>query len=303
MRGHSDWVRCVRFSADGSALVSGSHDGTVRMWDVRTGQQTKQLLEDDSEIVSVGMSSDGRRVVCGSEDGQIRVVDGHTGDTLVSPIQAHTDLVRSVEMWADGMRFVSGSDDRSVRIWDGLTGKQAAVCGDDDWSHSGHVRSVCVSPNGLYVASGSSDGTVCVWDGQNGKRILGPLRGHTQWVYGVQFSPDGSHVVSCSADGTIRFWDVSSIGGGAEEQGVTRAATAEEAKENSNESAAFDIWTYDEDGWMVDFHGRRLLWVPSDLRANLVHPLMSSSTGGRTYFHLETEGWKGGDKWMDCYQT
>ncbi|CCO34966.1 Vegetative incompatibility protein HET-E-1 [Rhizoctonia solani AG-1 IB] len=142
MRGHSYSVNCVRFSADGSALVSGSSDGTVRMWDVRTGQQTKQLLQGDSGILSVGMSSDGRRVVCGSKDGRVRVVDGHTGDTLVGPIQAHTDWVPSVEMWADGMRFVSGSYDCSVRIWDGLTGKQAAVCGDDDWSHSGDVRSL-----------------------------------------------------------------------------------------------------------------------------------------------------------------
>ncbi|CCO33531.1 Vegetative incompatibility protein HET-E-1 [Rhizoctonia solani AG-1 IB] len=223
MRGHSNDVNCVRFSTDGSALVSGSHDGTVRMWDVRTGQQTKQLSQGDGGILSVGMSSDGRRVVRGSSDGSIRVVDAHTGDTLVGPIQAHTNWVRSVEMWADGMRFVSGSSDKSVRIWDGLTGKQTAVCGDDDWSHGGSVLSVCVSPNGLYVASGSEDGTVCVWDGQNGKRILGPLRGHTNWVYGVHFSPDGSHVVSCSSDGTIRFWDVSSIGTSAQEDEVSDA--------------------------------------------------------------------------------
>ncbi|CCO33398.1 hypothetical protein BN14_07473 [Rhizoctonia solani AG-1 IB] len=303
MRGHSNWVKCVRFSPDGSALVSGSDDGTVRMWDVRTGQQTKQLLECYREIVSVGMSSDGRRVVCGSKDGRIRVVDAHTGDTLVGPIQAHTDWVRSVEMWADGMRFVSGSDDKSVRIWNGLTGKQAAVCGDDDWSHGGYVLSVCVSPNGLYVASGFVDRTVCVWDGQNGKRILGPLRGHTGSVWGVQFSPDGSHVVSCSLDGTIRFWDVSNIGGGVQEQGATRAATAEEAEKNSNGSAAMDIRSIDEDGWMVDFHSRRLLWVPSDLRAYLEHPPTPLSIGDRAYFHLGTKRWKAGGEWMGCYRT
>ncbi|CCO33401.1 hypothetical protein BN14_07476 [Rhizoctonia solani AG-1 IB] len=302
MRGHSQQVNCVRFSANGSALVSGSSDGTLRMWDVRTGQQTKQLLKDDSQIVSVGMSSDGRRVVCGSQDGWIRVVDAHTGDALVAPIEAYTDWANSVEMWADDMRFVSGSWDKLVRIYE-QTGTQAAVCGDDDWSHSDIVHSVCVSPNGLYVASGDSDGNVCVWDGQNGKRILGPMRGHTNAVFGVQFSPDGSHVVSCSHDGTIRFWDVSSIGAGVQEKGMTRAATAEEAKANSNASAAIDVKSIGEDGWMVDFHGRRLLWVPSDLRAYLEHPPTSLSIGDRTYFHLETEGWKVRNKWMDCYRT
>ncbi|CEL62939.1 putative serine/threonine-protein kinase PkwA OS=Thermomonospora curvata GN=pkwA PE=3 SV=1 [Rhizoctonia solani AG-1 IB] len=203
-------------------------------------------------------------------------------------------------MWADGMRFVSGSDDSSVRIWDGLTGKQAAVCGDDDWSHSEFVLSVCVSPNGLYVASGSDDGTVCVWDGQNGKRILGPLRGHTGAVAGVQFSPDGSHVVSCSDDGTIRFWDVSSIGGGVEEQGVTRAA--EEAKKNPNGSVALDQCSLDEHGWMVNSRGQWLLWVPPDLRQYISFPPTSSALGEGLYFLLETGGWKVGDEWMDCYR-
>ncbi|CCO33399.1 Vegetative incompatibility protein HET-E-1 [Rhizoctonia solani AG-1 IB] len=282
MRGHSKSVNCVRFSADGSALVSGSYDGTVRMWDVRTGQQTKQLLKGDTWIVSVGMSSDRRRVICGSSDGQIRVVDAHTGDTLVGPIKAHTSWVRSVEMWADGMRFVSGSDDKSVRIWDGLTGKQAAVCGDDDWSHGGLVFSVCVSPNGLYVASGSRDRTV--------------------YVSGVQFSPDGSHVVSCSFDGAIRFWDVSGIGAG--KQGMTSAvATGGKAKANSDDRAAPDQWSLDENGWMVDSHGQLLVWVPSDLRMNLEHPPTSLSIGDRTYFHLETEGWEVGDDWIHCYRT
>ncbi|CEL56713.1 Vegetative incompatibility protein HET-E-1 OS=Podospora anserina GN=HET-E1 PE=4 SV=1 [Rhizoctonia solani AG-1 IB] len=296
-------VNCVRFSADGSALVSGSYDGTVQMWDVRTGQQTKQLLKGDEGILSVGMSSDGRRLVCGSMDGRIRVVDGHTDDTLVGPIQAHTDYVRSVEMWADGMRFVSGSDDSSVRIWDGLTGKQAAVCGDDDWSHSGEVLSVCVSPNGLYVASGSFDGTVCVWDGQNGKRILGPLRGHTSYVFGVQFSPDGSHVVSCSEDGAIRFWDVSSIGTGAQEQEVPDAATGPESTDRSSGALTPDLWTIDEDGWAMDSRNQRVVWVPADLRTNLAFPPTSLTISGQGYCRLGTEGREMGDKWMDFYQA
>ncbi|CEL61440.1 Vegetative incompatibility protein HET-E-1 OS=Podospora anserina GN=HET-E1 PE=4 SV=1 [Rhizoctonia solani AG-1 IB] len=249
------------------------------------------------------MSSDGRRVVCGSQDGRIRVVDGHTGDTLVGPIKAHTNYVRSVEMWADGMRFVSGSSDKSVRIWDGLTGEQLAVCGDDDWSHRGDVYSVCVSPNGLYVASGSRDGTVCVWDGQNGKRILGPLRGHTGAVWGVHFSPDGSHVVSCSSGGTIRFWDVSSIGTGAQEQEVPDAATSPESTNRSSRALTLDLWTIDKEGWVVNSCNRRLVWVPFDLRTNLAFPPTSLTISGQGHCRLGTEGLKMGDKWMGCYQA
>jgi hypothetical protein len=82
----------------------------------------------------------------------------------------------------------------------------------------------------------------------------------------------------------------------------TLKATAEEAKQNSNRSAAIDVRTIDEDGWMVDSHGRRLLWVPSDLRQYLSFPPTSSALGEGLYFLLETDGWKVGDEWMGCYQ-
>ncbi|CCO36507.1 Vegetative incompatibility protein HET-E-1 [Rhizoctonia solani AG-1 IB] len=302
MRGHTNHVNCVRFSSDGSALVSGSSDRTVRMWDVRTGQQTKKLFQDNTWITSVGISSDGSRVVCGSRDGRIRVLNVHTGDIMVGPIEAHTDWVHSVETWADGMRF-----------------KQAAACSDDNWSYNACVLvcvssggpyvesgsydgAVCVSPNRLYIASGFYDGTVCVWDGQTGKRILGPLR-HNDSVYGIQFSPDGSHVVSSSYDGTIRFWDVSGIGTGGQEQEAPDIGTGLESTKFSSSDPTLDLWSLDEDGWVVDSRSRRLVWVPSDLRTSLVLPPTSLMVAPQGYCKLETEGWKIGDKWIDCYQV
>ncbi|OHW89558.1 nwd1 protein, partial [Colletotrichum incanum] len=37
LKGHSNWVRSVAFSADGQQLVSGSGDNTVKLWDTATG--------------------------------------------------------------------------------------------------------------------------------------------------------------------------------------------------------------------------------------------------------------------------
>ncbi|CCO31936.1 hypothetical protein BN14_05988 [Rhizoctonia solani AG-1 IB] len=208
MRGHDGFVNCVRFSPDNLVVFSGSSDGTVRIWDVSTGQQLAELFRGNRPIQSVEISPDGQLVACGFKDGCIRVVDRNTGDTLVGPIQAHSDDVASVGFSPNDMRLVSGSYD-SPKIWDAQTGEELVVCGDNGLFRGKGINSVSFSPNGLYVASGYSDWTVCVWDAQNGNLILGPLKGHTSSATGVQFSPDGSHIVSCSRDKTIRFWDVS----------------------------------------------------------------------------------------------
>ena len=44
LSGHSGWVRCCAFSPDGSAVVSGSDDKTLKIWDPSTGTRCKRLL-------------------------------------------------------------------------------------------------------------------------------------------------------------------------------------------------------------------------------------------------------------------
>ncbi|CCO36683.1 Vegetative incompatibility protein HET-E-1 [Rhizoctonia solani AG-1 IB] len=301
MNGHSRPVNCVRFSADGSLVVSGSNDGTVRTWDVSTGQQTKQLFAGYSEILSVGVSPVGSQVVCGSLDGLIRLLDIHTGDTLVGTIQGHTLQVSSVEFSPDGKRLVSGSHDNTARIWDAETGKQLVVCGGYDDSYKGFLNCVALSPNGLHVASCSYGDTLHIWDGQSGKLIIGPLRGHTSIVLCVQFSPDGSHLVSCSHDATIRFWDVSCIGSRLQTNNTIKSD--DEALNCPKSHTGPDWWLLDEEGWVTDSGGRHLIWVPPDLRSCLVFPPTSIIVADQGYYQLDTDGWKIGNKWTECYRA
>ncbi|ELU36529.1 peptidase C14 [Rhizoctonia solani AG-1 IA] len=299
MEGHDDFVNCVRFSPDSTVVVSGSYDCTVRIWDVNTGQQVGQLFNRASPILSVGISSDGHRVACGSIDDNIAILDRHSGTTLVGPIDAHKSCVSSVEFSPDGTHLVSGSYDESVKIWDAETGEQVIACGESGGVHSALVSSVSFSPNGLYVASGSDDHTVRVWDSQNGKLIYGPLKGHTSGVECIQFSPDGSHLVSCSEDCTIRFWDLSFLGTPLQEDtsiGANNAGVAASA----SDSHLSHLSSLDGDGWVVDSHGRRLVWVPSDLRTYLALPPTSSIIAEQGGFILNTDGWNIGDRWTEC---
>ena len=65
LQGHSDSVRSVAFSSDGSRIVSGSADETVKIWNAATGEVENTLQGHSGFVRSVAFSSDGSRIVSG----------------------------------------------------------------------------------------------------------------------------------------------------------------------------------------------------------------------------------------------
>eukprot|EP01043_Picozoa_sp_COSAG02_P033365 COSAG02_NODE_2273_length_9263_cov_10.296377_1_plen_780_part_10 len=201
LMGHSDDVNSASFSPDGTKVVSGSHDQTVRIWDAVTGECEQTLQGHSSHVTSASFSPDGTKVVSGSHDRTVRIWDAVTGE-CEQTLQGHSSYVRSASFSPDGTKVVSGSHDQTVRIWDAVTGE----CEQTLQGHSAGVRSASFSPDGTKVVSGSQDQTVRIWDAVTGE-CEQTLQGHSGYVRSASFSPDGTKVVSGSDDQTVRIWD------------------------------------------------------------------------------------------------
>src|ERR1700733_14039041 len=120
-------VPSIAFSPDGQHIVSGSDDGTIRVWNALTGETLAGPFRGHTDRVrSVAFSPDGQHIVSGSNDWTIRVWNALTGETAADPFTGHTGSVTSVAFSPDGQHIVSGSDDRTIRVWNPLTGETAA---------------------------------------------------------------------------------------------------------------------------------------------------------------------------------
>jgi WD40 repeat protein len=78
LQGHTGPVGSVGWSPDGSRIVSGSSDDTVRVWDADTGVEQAVLNGHTGLVLSVWWSPDGSRIVSGSGDATVRVWEAVT---------------------------------------------------------------------------------------------------------------------------------------------------------------------------------------------------------------------------------
>jgi guanine nucleotide-binding protein subunit beta-2-like 1 protein len=62
LRGHSHFVEDVVISSDGQFALSGSWDGTLRLWDLNTGSTTRRFVGHTKDVLSVAFSVDNRQV-------------------------------------------------------------------------------------------------------------------------------------------------------------------------------------------------------------------------------------------------
>lgn len=201
--GHNESVLSVVFSWDGTKIVSGSADMTVRVWDAVTGMVQTVMSErrgHTSRVLSVAISRDGSRVASGSADKTVRVWKLPTGE-VERVLEGHTDYVRSVALSSDGTRVISGSDDKTIRVWDASTGEVKMIL----TGHGDYVRAIALSGDGSRIISGSDDKTARVWDSKTGT-LQRVLEGHRHYIVAVASSNDGSQIVTGSLDNTVRVW-------------------------------------------------------------------------------------------------
>jgi RNA polymerase sigma factor (sigma-70 family) len=193
---HAEGVTGFAFVPGGKALIAGSHDGTLRLWEVPTGKEIRRFLGHKGAVHRLALSADGRllaswgRTDWGEPPGRIRLWDVATGRErrqLVGPKE-----VESFAWSPDGKSLAVGGADGTVRLHD-LSRREPVWV--RPW-HGKAVRSLAFSPSGDRLASGSRDGTICLADVKtpNAPRVL---RGRERDFHLVAFTRGGQELVSC----------------------------------------------------------------------------------------------------------
>jgi tRNA A-37 threonylcarbamoyl transferase component Bud32 len=193
-------TQCLSISPDRRHVLTGSRDGTLRLWE--WGKEVWHLEGHQGAVLCVAFSLDGRQFLTVDKHGIARILDlaGFRQQRLLElPVQGIT----CADFSGDCQRLLLGCEDGSVRLWDLGSGQELNRC----QGHRDKVNSVCFSRDGSRALSGSDDWTMRLWDLQSGRQVC-VYRGHGDGVDQVAFSADGGTVLSYSRDGTGRVWQL-----------------------------------------------------------------------------------------------
>ncbi|CAI4392100.1 CQS_1a_G0025890.mRNA.1.CDS.1 [Saccharomyces cerevisiae] len=167
LRGHTEWVNCVKLHPKSFSCFSCSDDTTIRMWDIRTnsclkvfrghvGQVQKiiPLTIKDVENLATDNTSDGS-----SPQDDPTMTDGADESDTPSNEQ-ETVLDENIPY---PTHLLSCGLDNTIKLWDVKTGKCIRT-------QFGHVEGVWdIAADNFRIISGSHDGSIKVWDLQSGK--------------------------------------------------------------------------------------------------------------------------------------
>lgn len=183
LRGHSEWVNCVKLDLASRTLLSASDDCTIRLWDLDTSRCLKVYTGHVAQVQQVvpmprgfepefyepvpteeawkwGEGSEARTpppryMMTGALSGNIRMWDTYTG-RCIKTFFGHIEGVWGLT--ADTLRVVSGANDGMVKVWDPRTG----ACERTFTGHAGPVT--CVGLSDRRMCSGSEDHEVRLYN-------------------------------------------------------------------------------------------------------------------------------------------
>jgi WD40 repeat protein len=209
-------VAAAALNAKGDLAVTGSDDGTVRVWAVRPRKLVSSRKAPNGDLVSAvafdpNPAGRNRILIAFGFAGNAIIWDwqgGHQDIQLGKPVSTPNSLVLTRQLFGaafspDARLVVTTHRDKVARLWDANNGRRIRTLA----GHTGIVYNAAFSSVGAHLVTASGDGTVRVWETTSGQ-LLRTMTGNGDAIRAASFSRDGGLIAAGDAKGTTLVWEV-----------------------------------------------------------------------------------------------
>jgi len=257
MVGGNKALRSVVVTKDGKRAITCGEDGAIRVWDLETGKESKELKGHTKFVWQLGLSADDKELISsGGPEKTLRLWDLEKGEEI-RQYKGFGKRAYAAALSPDGKYVVGGEggikeedkdeDTFDVLVFDKESGKQVHRMK----GHTGYVWRAAFSPDSKKVATaGINDNSYRIWDVEAGKSLHEGKDAHDNWVTDVAFSGDGKLLYTSARDGKVKQWDAETnkLGKtfeGLSEEGCEAISLSKDGKRllaaDGNAVAVFDV--------------------------------------------------------------
>ena len=192
LEGHTNWVYSLQFTKDKSKLLSISRDGSVRLWDLATGQPTLTLETINRQDIVARLSPDETKILASSDNFYTLTLWNVANGQPLAKLHGHgVEGIYAAAFSPDGSQIATADGKGAIFLRDGASGEPRIT-----WlGHKGRITALAFTPSGRHLVSGGFDGMLNVWDAQSGQLVA---RGSTGKPVTNQLAilPGGSQVLT-----------------------------------------------------------------------------------------------------------
>lgn len=250
--GHTDYISYSSFSPNSRFISSVSWDGTLRLYDSKTGELCWATENSGGQSWSASFTPDSKHIVYSAAGGRtVQIHDVATSRVVATFPEEMRRWCRDL-VWHPNCELLALSVDRRVYVWKpfdnsedgdstttptGVIYQHFEIPADDAWRVYISTRNLKWLQDGKKLAFNSSEETTLVWDSETNSKELfkRPAGKHVAWTDGgidIIGEGDGERYVSFDGDGLVRFWE---IAGPAEKEVVDEVDDKAEAIEKSEQ--------------------------------------------------------------------
>ena len=196
----SDVAFDIAFRPDGQKVAVALADGTIRIFDVSTGQVDLSIENHGDWVTAISWSSDGERLASASRDKTSKCFNANSGQ-LLATFSAHGQPVHDVVVSADGKQVFSAGADNLVRAWNPEDGKQIAEVA----RYEGEAFKLLATDGQLF--STSADRTARQHQIDDRKEVR-RFSDHTDWAVALAVSFEAKRLCTGCFDGRVCVWNL-----------------------------------------------------------------------------------------------
>jgi autophagy-related protein 16 len=204
--GHSDIINCSSFSHTDNALITGSSDRKIKLWDIHKGVCTKSFSA-FSGCLAVDSLPYGSLIASGHQDGTVKFWTPRQKEAI-EKIELHDSPITSVNFTQDGRYLLTTSLDHTIKLIDVRQFEEISTFDNENYINGSRTSRSCISPAGDYAVVGSKNGSVIVLKLKFDELELEEIYNgeHSSCVSIWSWQPSGGSFSTADVQGNFIIW-------------------------------------------------------------------------------------------------